>query len=118
MTDDDIPDHLAKQIADINSLKAEMIAYSVMKEKCAKYLVEQSIVERLRELCCSCGEEAANYIEALESRRCATCKHYIKRYSYKEYECDNIGISDIMDDGDARSFTPSPDFGCTLWEAK
>lgn len=51
-------------------------------------------------------------------QRCETCKHFDEKYS----ECDNPALIQTAERTgvmyDSPFFTPGPDFGCTLWEAK
>lgn len=83
-------------------------------------MTEQHIVERLHELCCSCGEEAANYIEQLESRRCATCKHWTTDEPSCANECFSETVRGMLmiDDYAGASFCTKPDFCCNKWEVK
>lgn len=90
-------------------------------------------IESLRELCCSCGEKAADAIEALLKERdqtCGNCKHWT-RYPppsrgtlasqdpdwEKQGECS--ALSCFVDCcGCGGGFDPKEDFSCNKWEPK
>ena len=81
-------------------------------------------IESLRELCCSCGDKAADAIEALLKERdqtCRNCKHW-ESYQGDPPICKNIKVTSLLSSGVHNGGTeylePPADFGCNRWEAK
>ena len=79
-------------------------------------------IESLRELCCSCGDKAADAIEALLKERnqtCGNCKHWPRHHDHHPARCANIDLVDMIDtDGGYWGFESPADFSCSLWKAK